>query len=136
MMIKFSWEKINNKLGWTPSDVLLYFYLKRDIKPPCYLGPITNKIKIAAQEPYPKGACYITNINAALTNIKSPNDLYIYLELASKRSLFDYKIRGNKHLPLPLVPEYLMGLVETNPALEVKNGNVYFKFEQERQNGY
>ena len=128
-MIKFSWEAVNNKFGWNAGKVLQYFYLKSRIKPPSYCGKLTKEVKLAANLPYPCGACYIRNIDTALENIKDPNNLYIYLELASKRSLFDYKIRGNKHLPLPLVPEYLMGLVETNPMLEVKDGNVYFKYE-------
>ena len=32
-MIKFSWEKINNKFNWNGYKVLQYFYEKQGIKP-------------------------------------------------------------------------------------------------------
>ena len=47
------------------------------------------------------------------------------------RNKFDYIIRGVKHLPLAMVPDYLLSWVEINPMLEVKNENIYFKYEQE-----
>lgn len=125
MMIKFSWKKINDKLGWNASNVLRYLYDKRNIKPQFYM--FGNKKELF---PFPKGECYFIDLDAALINAKDPNHLYIYLELASKRNLFDYKVRGITYLPIQFVPEYLMGLVETNPMLEVKDEKLYFKYEQ------
>ena len=132
MMIKFSWKRINNKFDWNPTKVLQYFYAKQKIKNMTYISrlPVPKIVKIEVDKAYPQGPCFVINIDAALKNASSPNDLYIYLELASKRNLFDYKMRGVTYLPLHFVSEYLMGLVETNPMLEVKDEKIYFKYEQ------
>jgi hypothetical protein len=127
-MIKFSWEKINNRLGWNGYKVLGYFYYKQNISTKMRLNTSKEVINFA-HEPYPDGPCFLVNINEALENTTDPGYLYNYLELASKRNIFDYKMRGIKALPVILVPEYLEGFLSTNPMLEVKNGNVYFKFE-------
>jgi hypothetical protein len=131
-MIKFSWRKINNKFGWNAYCVLEYFFLNQNLPIPPYLcRKIPYKVKKAATGKYIRGPCFLINPNEVLLNAKEPNDLYMYIELASKRNIFDYYIRGIKHLPLILVPEYLIEWVKINPMLEIKNENVYFKYEQE-----
>ena len=129
-MIKYSWKKINNKFSWNAQCVIQYFYAKQDIKSQFYLGPIKRTVLIELHKPWPKGDCFIINLNEALRRAENPNYLYYYLELASKRNLFSYKIQGITYLPIQFVPEYLMGLVETNPMLEVKDEKIYFKYEQ------
>jgi hypothetical protein len=132
MMIKFSWNKINNNFDWMALDVLRYFYLMSGAD--LSLSPgrgISAKIKMEVSKPYPSGPCYLIHPRKLFTAQHEHWRVYNYLELASKRSLFDYQLRGVKHLPLALVPEYMKGLLETNPLLEVKDGNVYFKYEQE-----
>ena len=131
MMIKYSWKKINNRFEWNPQSVIEYFYCKRNIKPQFFLRRIPKKkVEIEARKPFPQGECFIVNLDEALRMADSANHLFIYLELASKRNLFDYKLRGVTHLSMQLVPEYLMGVIETNPMLEVKDENLYFKYEQ------
>lgn len=123
---------INNKFGWNAYSVLEYFYLKQSIPIPPYLNrKIPEKVKKEALKPYPSGSCYLININEALLNAKNGNDLYVYLELASKRHLFDYLMRGVPYLHISLVPEYLLGWIDNNPLLEIENNKVYFKYEQE-----
>lgn len=109
-------------------NVLEYFYLKQELKVPSHLKKF-RKVKYEAAKPYPKGPCFILNLDDLLEDNNDLNHIYTYLELASKRNVFDYLMRGVDYLPLALVPEYLLGLIETNPLLEVYNGNVYFKYE-------
>lgn len=131
-MITFSWKKINDKFRWNPQSVLEYFYLKQNLKvPPFLVRKIPEKVKLEAKKAYPSGSCFILNINKALLETTDPNYLYMYLELASQRNKFDYVIRGWKHLPLILVNDYLLNWVHLNPMLEIKNDNIYFKYEQE-----
>jgi len=132
-MIKFSWKKINDKLDWKAFDVMNYFFLKHNHKCPYSDWKIKSKVKKEVEKPYPKGPCFLINSDPLFTNKHSLNDIYLYIELASKRNLFDYQMRGVKSLPLILVPEYLKGIIETNPLITVKNGNIYFKYEQEKQ---
>jgi hypothetical protein len=129
-MIKFSWKKINNKFGWNAQNVIQYFYCKRAIKPQFYLGEKKYNVIREASKPWPEGDCYIINLDEVLRMAQDPTYLYYYLELASKRNLFDYKMRGVSYLPIQFVPEYLMGLVDINPMLEVKDEKIYFKYEQ------
>ena len=130
-MIKFSWKKINDKLDWQAFNVLEYFFLKRRIAIPAYLRPTTpqNVVKESIL-PFPKGECFILNIDEVLRNANDPNNLYQYLELACKRSMFDYKIRGIKYLPLVYVDEHREVWIEANPLLEIVDDRVYFKYEQ------
>jgi hypothetical protein len=134
-MIEFSWKKINDKFDWNAQSVLEYFFLKQKLKVPSYLHrKIPQKVIKAVLKPYPKGPCFLINPNEVLLGASAPNDLYIYLELASMRNIFDYCIRGIRYLPLVLVPEYLKNWVLISPLLEVKDDKVYFKYEQEKQN--
>jgi hypothetical protein len=130
MMIKFSWKKINNKFGWNAQSVIQYFYCKRGIKPQFYLGPIKKNVIAEASKPWPTGYCYLVNVDEVLRMAQDPNYLYYYLELASKRDLFDYKMRAVVYLRVQFVPEYLMGLVDMNPMLEIRDDKIYFKYEQ------
>lgn len=82
-------------------------------------------------EPTIKGPCFLINIDAALNNAEYPNEIYNYIELASKRNVFDYHIRGVLYLPTVLAEEYHLSLAETNSMLEVKDDKIYFKYEQE-----
>lgn len=132
MMIKFSWKKINDKFDWNAYSVLEYFFLNQNLKIPPYLNrKIPERVKKAATGHYESGPCFLVNPNIALQSATDPAYLYNYLELASLRSMFDYKIRGVRTLPEVLIPTYLVEWVKLNPMLEVKNGNVYFKYEQE-----
>ena len=132
MTIRFSWKKVNDLFNWNATNVLEYFFLKQEILPPCYLSKKTPKIvRLAAQEPYIPGPCFILNIDEVLKGANAPNDLYMYLELASKRSIFDYLIRGVKYLPLIMVEEYQKEWIEINPLMTIDKDKVFFKYEQE-----
>lgn len=134
-MIKFSWEKINNKLSWNAHDVLSYFYKKEGFKSPANRNN-AKKVEAMVKLPYPKGPCFLKNPEPLFKEQHDPNHVYIYLELASKRNLFDYSMRGSLFLPIELIPEYLMGLIEHNPLLKIENDKLYFKYEQEKQYDY
>jgi AAA15 family ATPase/GTPase len=133
-MITFSWKKVNDILEWNATSVLQYFYTKQGVQIPnnfILLRNMPNRAKLLAQEKYPKGPCFLINIDRALRNASDPNHLYMYLELASKRNIFDYNIRGVLYLPEVMIPEYLKVWVERNPMLEKKEDKIYFKYEQE-----
>lgn len=133
-MIKFSWKKINDILHWNAVNVLNYFYLKQGIKPIPYLRYHTSElVKQEVKKPYIPGNCYLLNIDDALRNASDPQHLYIYLELASKRNIFDYRMRGTTTLPIALVPEYQQNWIEYNPMLHIENEKIMFIYEQEKQ---
>jgi len=133
-MIKFSWKKINNKLDWNAYSVLEYFFLKEEIKLPSYLNrKIPEKVIRAVAQPYIPGTCFLLDLPTVLVEAKTPNDLYLYLELASKRNIFDYNIRKMTYLSLILVEEYQLDWVSINPLMTIENDKVYFKYEQEKQ---
>ena len=133
-MIKFSWKKINDNLDWNAQSVLEYFFLKRKIPIPKYLNrQIPKKVKEAAKSYYPKGSCFVKNIDEVLKGTETPNDLYMYLELASKRNVFDYHIRGILYLPVALVEEYQLQWVELNPLLKIENNKVHFIYEEQEK---
>lgn len=131
-MIKFSWKDINNKFSWNAYSVLSYFYLMQGLKiNPALVGKPSELVKKAIVHPYPSGYSFLVNPDEVLINGGSPYNIYNYIELASKRSLFDYSVRGITYLPMPLVPEYQRGIITVNPLLTITDNKVYFKYEQE-----
>lgn len=133
-MISFSWKKINDKFDWNAYSVLEYFFLREEILPPCYLHrEVPKKVVMAAAQPYTKGPCFIRNIKGVLNGATAPNDLYMYLELASKRNTFDYSVRGMLYLPLVLAEEHQIEWIKINPLLTIERNKIYFKYEQEKQ---
>lgn len=131
-MIRFSWKKINDKFGWNAYSVLEYFYLQQEIEiPPFLYRKIPLNVRKQAMYPYIKGPCYLINIDLALQNAIDGLNLYNYIELASKRNVFDYNIRGILYLPTVLAEEYHLSLAEVNPMLEIREDKIYFKYEQE-----
>jgi hypothetical protein len=133
-MTKFSWKKINDIFGWNAFSVLEYFFLKQGIPVPPYLNrKIPKIVKGAADCPYIIGSCFLINLDDVLRAAEAPNELYMYIELASKRNVFDYHVRGMRHLPLALVEEYQIEWIEINPLMKIENNNIYFLYEQEKQ---
>lgn len=120
MMIKFSWKKINNKLNWNMREVNDYFY----------------SIRHGYEAfPIPRGPCYILNLKDLFDEEEyiTKTEMYIYLELASKRNIFDYKIRGVRYLPAIFAEEYQLNEIQNSKLFELKNNNIHFKYEQEKQ---
>lgn len=131
-MIDFSWKKINDKFDWNAHSVVIYFYLKQNLKiPPFMVQEVPKKVSTAILQPYPKGPCFLINPKEVLLAATDAYNLYMYLELASMRNVFDYLVRGVRYLPLVMVPKYLAGWLEANPLLKIENDKVYFKYEQE-----
>ena len=116
------------------NNVLTYFYEKHKIKSPIHLMWETPYIvKLEAAKPYPPGDNFLINIKEALQNASSGEDLYEYLELASKRNIFDYRMRKMDFLQSYMVPEYMLERARRNPMLEFKADEniIVFKYEQE-----
>jgi len=133
-MIKFSWKTINDKLNWNMVAVVSYFYLVRGLKPQNMLVPLAAKNY--SKLPIPAGDCYIINIDEFLKKEaarSSTYDIYLYLELASKRSLFDYKMRGIKWLPEEVVVEHNIAdevRESTLLWLDINTRTIHFKYEE------
>lgn len=136
-MIKFSWKKINNKLDWNAFSVLEYFHLIRGIQVPSYLNrKVSKEVSRIAAQPLETGPCFVIDIDTALREAQAPMELYTYIELASKRNVFDYQVRGITHLPLVFAEEYQIVWIERNPMMKIENNCIYFRYEQEKQSGY
>ena len=133
-MIKFSWKKINNKFNWNAYSVLEYFFLIHKIKIPTYLNrKIPELVKNAAMQPLETGPCFLINPIGPLEGAIAPHDLYMYLELVSRRNIFDYEMRGITHLPMLLADKYQLPWVNNNSMMKIEKDNIYFKYEQENK---
>lgn len=131
-MIKYDWEKIKKICEYKEENILMFFFLKRSIRIPTHLGhSVPKKLIDLAILPYPSGDSYILNIDKLLTNATNYTikDLFIYIKLASERSLFDYKIRGIKSLPLAFVETAELDFVKRNPLLIINDDEIQFIYE-------
>ena len=118
--MKFSWKKINNKLKWDPIEVVDYFMS-------IHYGYEAFAI--------PRGPCFILNLKNLFTDedYYTTVELYLYLELASKRNIFDYKLRGVRYLPAAFAEQYQLNEIQNSKLFELKDNNIHFKYEQEKQ---
>jgi len=117
-MIKFSWKKINDKLDWDIRDVVNYF---------------SATLHKSEPFPLPSGDCYILNIDGLFYKSKyyQVQEKYIYLELASRRNLFDYNVRGIKHLHIAFIEDYHLYYIHDSDLFKLSENNIHFKYEQE-----
>lgn len=132
-MVTYSWQKINNKFDWNYYNVVAYFFLKENVKVPADIKKgITTKVVAEAHKPYPKGPCFILNLKELLESNSRAIDIYNYLEIASLRNGFDYKVRHTTTVPLALLEEYHLQYVDSHPLIEVENETIYLKYEEQR----
>lgn len=75
---------------------------------------------------------YIINPHKLLENSLrgSDTELYIYLDLASKRNIYDYKYMKKSTLKSYYATEYDVNKLHMNTLLEIKNDEIKFKYEE------
>ncbi len=138
-MIKFSWKKINDRLDWEPINVITYFYYKIPTVeiPRLFKSGINRKVMLAVRNPLPKGSCYILNIEDLLEDKHgSISDIYLYLQLASKRHIFDYNMRGITYLDIATLEEYEKVWAKYSPLVTIDTHKIYFKYEEQEKQQY
>ena len=57
--------------------------------------------------------------------------VYTYLELASKRKIFAYNMRGVRYLPATFAEEYKLEIIQYSELFKLENNRIHFKYEQE-----
>jgi len=77
------------------------------------------------------GNSFLLNPKGLLANRWRYKDVHIvqYIALAAKRNYGDYKALNKKYLDLYLVEDKL-SIIKPNPLLQIKNGKIFFKFEE------
>lgn len=133
-MIIYNWNTLNKLLNWDKKLVLNYFFIKTNIKPPEHLyKKIPNALLKVVSRPYPKGSSYLININALLLNsqLYSLEEIYLYLELSSRRNIFDYKMRGEKTLLTAFANDNELEQIKRCSLIKLNRDKIYFIYEQE-----
>lgn len=139
IMIRYNWQKIRRLCDYDNNKILQYFFLKRGFDIPLHLGIITRTLRTKAKLPIPKGNSFLINLDGFLegAEFNLTTDMINYLNLASMRSLFDYKIRGITYLPLAFVETGELDIAKNNPMLNIIDDNIFFYYEeQEKTDGY
>ena len=124
-MIKYSWRTINNKLDWKIDDVVAYFYYKAGLS-----SPIDSKKAQRLVNTKINGDCFILNLKDLLAENNNIINIYNYLNLASRRNIFDYKMRNVRYLHVCFITENEKKWVEYNPLLKLVDDKIYFIYEQ------
>jgi hypothetical protein len=126
-MIKYNWEKIKRICDYDEINILWYFAIKSGVYKPKYLyKKLRRKIYLTKDYAYPPGYSYILNIKPLLINEvnATAKEIYQYINLASMRSYFDYKVRNIKTLPAIIAEEKI-----DNRLLRVENNKIHFMYE-------
>ena len=75
---------------------------------------------------------YIINPHRLITNElnATKEDLYIYLDLASRRNYYEFKCLKNNRLKDYYIKDYDIDKLKMNSLLLLKNNEIYFKYEE------
>lgn len=133
-MIIYNWKTINKQCNWDKKLVLTYFFAKSFIPAPEHLSKkIPRNLFHIVERPFPKGSSYLINLDALLLNsqLYSLEEIYLYLDLASRRNVFDYKMRGEKTLSTAFLTEIELEQIKRCSLIKLKNDTIYFIYEQE-----
>ena len=115
-MIKYDWEKINNYCRYDVQKVLQCFKRISGLLGPC-LSTEFN------------GDSFLLNPRPLFTTAGLvQQDVYDYIEVASLRNYFDYKMRGDKNAYVWQIPKYI--LLNHNPLINIEKEMVILKYEQ------
>jgi hypothetical protein len=134
-MIKYNWSAIRYHTKNDIKKILLYFYKiynnnLTDIQE--YLVDNKYALRILDESKLNKYN-YIINLNDFLENSMNatPEEMYVYLDLASKRDYFTYLNTKKKvnYLPIWKVVDYDINKLKTNRLLNIDENNIYFVYE-------
>ena len=125
-MITYNWEKIKQLCNYDVINILHYFCYKQNMRFPQYLPrEFSRAVFKEAMKPTPNGYSFICYLESLLINRDNANisEIYEYIDLASMRILFDYKVRSVTTLYYPKASEV------DNKLLTIENNIIYFKYE-------
>lgn len=124
-MINYDWQKLNNYYKWNSTEVLKYFYFRIHMYPPVHIGNISKKEKKDITQ-FNKGVSFLINPEPLLLKHSSVTDMYEYIQIASLRSLFDYKLRGIDWV-------YKWQITDPinldNPLITIADEKIYLKYD-------
>lgn len=140
-MIRYNWGAIKKYTKQDMKKILAYFHNvyvdNTDIQK--YLLNNEYARKITKENAIP-GQSFMLNLDGFLGNhINATKDeMYVYLDLVSKRDFFTYLNTKRKVNYLPtwkVVEDYDIDKLKTNRLLYVDENNIYFVYEGEEDNG-
>jgi len=75
---------------------------------------------------------YLLNIVDLINTEKNAteDELYIYLDLASRRNFYDYKYNRDCRLKTIVVNDYDIEKLKMNTLLKIENNEIKFKYEE------
>ena len=129
-MIKYNWIKLNNAFSWKPEQVLKYFYVLSNV--PCPYQQVRQGEKRVIKElhEYARNYSFIHGSKQLLTNHAAISEIYEYIQVASIRSYFDYKMRNIDWVYRWQAPR---SINIHNPLFRIENDKVYLKYDSYKQ---
>ena len=127
-MIKYNWQRLNNYFKWSPPEVLKYFYYVSGLTTPAHVGRIQKKDREKIIQLYKASDNYSFIVNPIPLLLKHSNvtDMYNYIQIASLRNLFDYKVRNVDWVYTWQLPK---GVNLSSNLLIVTKDKVYLKYD-------
>jgi len=130
-MIRFNWQKIVGKTKGDREKILEYFY---NIYLSNNFSEYLEKNKFAREIYFEQSKMsFLLNIKDLLENSlnATKEEQYVYLDLASRRSLFNYFNTNKKvdYLQKWKVIDYDLDKLKLNRLLLLDDNNIYFIYE-------
>ena len=135
-MIKYNWEKIAETSQHDASQIMLLVHMLTYPRRPSNYRDPTYKYYGQSFE----GHSFLLNPEKLLVERKNytNQECAEYVAIASYRNYIEYKKTGDSSLQLISLP-FLEEIFNNNRLLQMKNGIIYFKFEEtqttEKNNG-
>lgn len=124
-MVTYDWEKIFRFYEYDRIALLSAFVDKLQIKPKPYYY-IQNREKY-----WKAGDSFLVNAEGILSCSKTYTDIFMYIYLASKRSIFDYKVRGITFLDRLILSDTDKAFTDRTDLITTVENRLYFLYEQD-----
>ena len=135
-MLKFNWVNIKKYTKNDIAKIIQYFTNVYLIKDNAYTFILDNKWASLIYHNGEEKSSYMINLEGFLRNRLrgSKEELFVYLELLSRRNSFTYYNTNGKVLHLPIwkaCDTFDIDKLKANRLLEIDENNIHFIYEEE-----
>lgn len=137
-MIRYNWEDIKKYTKGDISKILDYFSNVYVLQGTMYDFLVEHKWAAAIHNSAEHKSSYLLNIKGLILNeLKgTPEEQYVYLDLASKRDVFTFMNTKGRVTFLPawkVERYYNINTLKTNKLLMIDSDNIYLVYEGEEE---
>lgn len=124
-MMTYNWPELCEYCGWNVDKILKF------IKYVSYKKPFSENFMVKILKSKSPRYSFLNNPRGLIVNELqgTKSEQFIYLDLASKRGLYEFRAEGRLSLPIKFC-NYDLNKLKLNRLLLIKDGSIHFVYEE------